>query len=120
MTVALACMRLQPLHFGHTRIINEMIADYETVIIGLGSAGKKPDRRDPWSVEQRTQMLRNVYGNRIKIVPLNDIGSSQTSNDWSITFLKKLTRLDYLNRMTILQVQKQMLFGIKIGSTTKN
>jgi nicotinamide mononucleotide adenylyltransferase len=102
MTVALACMRLQPLHDGHTNIINKMIADYQTVIIGLGSAGKKPDKHDPWSIEYRSDMLRNVYGNRIKIVPLNDLGTCQHSNDWVDYVLDKIDKiglpqpLDYL------------------------
>lgn len=73
--VGLMVGRFQPLHRGHTKSINVMIQDCETAIVCLGSAQKKRERHDPWSVEERMLMLKNVYGDRIKIVPLNDIGA---------------------------------------------
>lgn len=80
--VGLANMRTQPLHNGHLGILNTMIASCETAILGLGSAQKAPDEHDPWVIENRMQQARNVYGDRIKIVPLNDLGTTAGTNDW--------------------------------------
>jgi hypothetical protein len=87
--VALMVARLQPLHKGHTRIINAMIEDFDKVIVGLGSTGRHSEPSNPWTQVQRQQMLRNVYGNRINIVPLQDLGATQGGNDWCDYVLDK-------------------------------
>lgn len=93
MSVGLAIVRIQPLHEGHTRIFNRMIQDNDVVIVGIGSAGESRTTRNPWTVEERQQMLRNVYGDRIKIVPFSDIGSEQTSTQWVDFVLAKLKKV---------------------------
>ena len=90
--VGLAVMRLQPLHKGHCRVINRMIQDCQTAIICLGSAQKSREEHDPWTIEERMQMLRNVYADRIKIVPLNDLGASGPEQ-WTNYIFQKLTKL---------------------------
>jgi cytidyltransferase-like protein len=90
--VGLCVMRAQPLHRGHTHVINHMIENCDIVIIGLGSAQKKRERHDPWTVEERQQMLRNVYGDRIKIMPLVDIGAVNPI-DWASYVLEKVQKL---------------------------
>lgn len=90
--VGLAIMRIQPLHRGHCMIINQMIQECETVILGLGSTNKKPDPWDPFTPDVRMQMVRNVYGDRVKIVPLVDIRAASKS-DWNEYVLSKLVKL---------------------------
>lgn len=92
--VGLANMRTQPLHEGHTGILNVMIASCETAILGLGSAQKAPDEHDPWAIENRIQQAKNVYGDRIKIVPLQDLGATAGTNDWIDYVLDKISKLD--------------------------
>ncbi len=84
--------RFQPLHRGHLKSINRMIQDCETAIIGLGSAQKSGEEHDPYTVEERMEMLRNVYGDRIKIVPLNDLDAS-TPEQWTNYIFEKLEKL---------------------------
>lgn len=92
--VALAIMRLQPgPHFGHCSIINKMIADYQEVVIGLGSAQKNRELHDPFTIEERMDMIRNIYGNRIKIVPLHDLGTDGGTTDWCEYVLEKMEKL---------------------------
>lgn len=79
--VGLMVARLQPLHRGHTKIINKMIEECQTAIVCLGSAQKSREKHDPWTVEERMEMLRNVYADRIKIVPLVDLGAT-TPHQW--------------------------------------
>lgn len=90
--IGLMVGRLQPLHFGHTKSINEMIQNCETAIVCLGSAQKSREAHDPWTVEERIQMLRNVYADRIKIVPLNDLHAS-TQKQWTDYIFDKLSKL---------------------------
>lgn len=90
--VGLAVMRIQPLHSGHCMIINKMVQECEMVILGLGSTNKKPDRWDPFAPDIRMQMVRNVYGERVKIVPLVDIQAA-SKNDWVNYITSKLEKL---------------------------
>lgn len=90
--IGLAVMRLQPLHKGHLITINHMIQDCETVIVCPGSAQKSREEHDPWTVEERMQMLKAVYGDRIKIVPLNDLGATRPQ-EWTDYIFEKLAKL---------------------------
>lgn len=91
--VALAIMRAQPLHRGHSTIINTMIADYETVILGIGSTQISREKWNPWTFEERKTMVRNVYGDRIKIVQFQDLETSEGSNAWVDYVLQKIRKL---------------------------
>jgi hypothetical protein len=91
--VGLMVARLQPLHRGHTHIISLMIENYRTVILGLGSTQKSLEAHDPWTVETRMQMVRNVYGERIKIVPLKDLGLVEVTSEWVDYVLDKVNKL---------------------------
>ena len=88
---ALAIMRTQPLHKGHTGIADIMTGDYDTVIIGCGSADKPISIGNPFPIEIRMQMWRNIYGDRIKLVPLADLGATRDTNEWCDYVLKKIT-----------------------------
>ena len=90
---ALAIMRTQPLHKGHCWIINEMLQSAETVIIGLGSCDKAGNRSNPFTGEQRIQQIKNVYGNRVKCLPLNDLGSTPDKSEWIDYVLAKIRGL---------------------------
>lgn len=74
--VGLAIGRFQPLHKGHCRIINAMMQDCETVIVVIGSTQKSREEANPFNVDERMKMIKNVYGDRsrIKLVPISDIG----------------------------------------------
>jgi hypothetical protein len=84
-------MRGQMFHKGHGYILNPMVEDYDTVILGIGSQNLKRTKSNPWTGEERLQMIRNIYGNRIKIVQLCDLGTEQGSDDWIEYVLKKTT-----------------------------
>lgn len=92
--VGLAVMRLQPLHSGHLRIINRMIANCDTVIIGIGSSDKSFTAHNPYTIEDRMEMLRNVYGNRIKIIPLKDLGLTEVTREWADFVISKIKKVD--------------------------
>lgn len=91
--VGLAVMRTQPLHLGHTRIIDTMIRDNDVAIVGLGSCNSPSTPNNPFSPDQRKQMLKNVYGDRIKIVMLSDLGITPGKEDWVNYVLEKISKL---------------------------
>ena len=91
--IGLMVGRFQPLHKGHTKIINKMIEECHTVIIGLGSSQMKREKHDPWTVEERMTMIKNVYGERVKIVPLQDLGTDASTDDWVDYVMAKIEKL---------------------------
>lgn len=91
--VGLFIGRLQPLHMGHSQVIFNMIEYCETAIIGLGSTQLNKEKENPWNVEERKQMLKNVFGERIKIVPLKDLGTEPGKNAWIDYVLEKINKV---------------------------
>ena len=81
-SIGLAVMRTQPLHYGHCLIIDQMIKDNDEVIIAIGSCNQEVSDKNPFSFEERKTMLRKVYGSRIKIVGVDDIGDEENENSW--------------------------------------
>ena len=65
MTVGLAIMRLQPLHKGHQKIIDTMLAENEKVILMIGSMDVLNDN-NPYSYDDRLAMVQSVYMDAIK------------------------------------------------------
>ena len=51
-------IRGQPFHNGHAELFKNALAQAETVLILLGSYKKAPDMQNPWSAEEREQMIR--------------------------------------------------------------
>lgn len=77
MTIGLAIMRLQPLHKGHQRIINLMLAQNECSYIMIGSSDTI-DERNPWTFDERRLMIEKIYASQIAngqlvVIGINDI-----------------------------------------------
>ena len=84
--------RFQPFHNGHKTIIDKMIQESNYITIILGSAQESYTEENPLTVEQRKNLIINIYGNRknMKIFYMNDIECS--ADDWYkyvIQFLKE-------------------------------
>ena len=88
--VGLAIMRTQPIHEGHTRIVQRMINNHDVVILGCGSANKPVSIQNPFPVEVRMEMWDRIYGLRVKLVPLADLGATKDTNEWCDYVLKKV------------------------------
>lgn len=91
--VGFAVMRIQPLSDGHRGALNRIAGECETAIIAIGSTQAPIDIYNPWTFEQRKEMVRNVYGDRFKIVPVTDLGTDSTTTDWCEYVLGKLEKL---------------------------
>lgn len=69
--------RFEPLHKGHEEIIKNALSYCSKLIILVGSANRSRSIQNPWTFQERSQMIRvaipEAYdGNRLSIVPLND------------------------------------------------
>lgn len=122
---ALAIMRTQPLHEGHVRIVRKMTSDYETVIVGLGSADKSRVPANPFTIDERIQMWDNVFANRVRLVPLKDLGATSHTSEWCDYVLKKIKGLglpaptDYFTgSMADAVWYRNRFFNAAVGSPT--
>ena len=78
--------RFQPVHIGHESIIRRMLEECDHVIIAIGSAQESGTQRNPFTVEQRMDLICNVFYREIihakmSIIPIND--REDVSNDAS-------------------------------------
>lgn len=66
--------RFQPLHGGHVQLIRRALAECGSVVVAVGSATEPPSLRNPFSFDERRQMLDAAFpGVRVVAVPdLND------------------------------------------------
>lgn len=83
--------RFQPFHLGHQAVIDQALERADKVIILIGSAGRARSIRNPWTYEERKNMILNDYDQsareRIICKPLRDTTYNDTA--W-ITQVRKL------------------------------
>jgi cytidyltransferase-like protein len=92
--VALAVMRLQPLHNGHKLLIDTALAEASIALIAIGSANKR-DERNPFSLDERKAMIETLYKGetRLKVFGVRDIGAA-TKREWADFVLSEIARLE--------------------------
>ena len=71
--------RLQPIHNGHKQIIDDIISRGFTPVVILGSSQESDTMKNPYSVQERTEMVRLLYPD-IKVLHIND------NSDWNHFF----------------------------------
>lgn len=81
--IALAVMRLQPLHEGHRILIDRMFAECDEVVIAIGSTQESGTAKNPYTYEERRAMVLEAYPGRdnLHILPLVDIGA-RSKQEW--------------------------------------
>lgn len=58
MSIAYVIGRFQPFHDGHEKLILRALETAEKVVVIIGDTGCAPTYRDPWTVQERLQMIR--------------------------------------------------------------
>ena len=71
--------RFQTFHNGHKDLIDRAVKLCGEVGVFIGSSQESGTFTNPFTYEMREHILRRVYGKRIKIFPLPDIGAGNTS-----------------------------------------
>ena len=85
--------RFQPIHIGHTSIINTMLDECETVIIAVGSAQASGTVKNPFNFNMRKRLIEEIYElhlDRIKVVPINDREHYSDDSSWGDYLLKNV------------------------------
>jgi len=70
---ALFIGRWQPFHLGHKYIIDKALKDGNNVAIAIRDT--ELSDKNPYTVEQRKEMIKRVYGDRVKTLKICDIES---------------------------------------------
>lgn len=76
--------RFQPLHIGHTHIINKMLDECDTAIIAIGSAQESGTKRNPFSYAYRHGLITDVYPYADDLIcfPLKDRENPSDDASW--------------------------------------
>ena len=73
--------RFQTFHNGHKDMIDKAIELCEDVGVFVGSSQEAGTSKNPFSYEFREHLLKTVYGDKLRIYPLPDIGVGNNS-EW--------------------------------------
>lgn len=69
--------RFQPFHIGHYSIVEKILAEYERLILVIGSAEKSGTDDNPWTLQEREEIIRAStpleLQERMDIVGLDDV-----------------------------------------------
>lgn len=74
---ALFIGRFQPFHKGHLKVIKYILKRYDNIIIGIGSSQYKNTKENPFSFNERKEMIEKTLENNdienYKIIDIPDI-----------------------------------------------
>lgn len=82
--------RFQTLHTGHQYMIDKGLEICDRVGIFVGSSQESGTYKNPFSYEIREGLLKTLYGDRISVYPLPDIGVGNNSK-WGDYVLKNVS-----------------------------
>lgn len=71
-------MRAQPFHFGHKSLVDKMLLECDYITIILGSIQESRTKNNPFTFDERKNMLSNIYAENINI---NIFGIEDTPSD---------------------------------------
>lgn len=84
----------QPLDNAMVEVISAMVRDCDTVIVGVGSSQEGGTYANPFSFDQRVAMLRAVFGDLVKPIQLQDIGSAPSTTRWVEYVLDRVRKMN--------------------------
>jgi len=110
MTLGLFIGRFQPFHIGHLKDVKDAVKEVDELVIGVGSSQEKDTEENPFSVEERIEMIEFVLAaediGNFTIFPIPDFHDDKkwvehvetllpefdivyTGNDWTERCFKK-------------------------------
>lgn len=81
----LLCGRFQPVHRGHIELIRRALDHCDHLIIAIGSAQESRTKRNPFSFEERKELLRrSLWGlnKKVTIIPVEDRKQIRDDSGW--------------------------------------
>lgn len=83
---ALFVGRFQPFHKGHLHAIKYILANFDEVVIGIGTSNKSDTSDNPFSFEERKTIIEES-GIKFKIIPVED---RDDDKEWVKSIAKKV------------------------------
>ena len=72
--------RFQPFHKGHYTVVKKLLAEYDEIIIAIGSA-EEQNFENPFTAGERIEMIRNCFSQselvKLILVPVRDINNDK-------------------------------------------
>jgi nicotinamide-nucleotide adenylyltransferase len=76
--------RFQPFHLGHLEAVNFALSKVEQLYVGIGSSNKSNEPRNPFTVQERKQMiLSSLDENILKRVSIYEIPDLDDHSKWT-------------------------------------
>ena len=108
--------RMQPVHNGHIEVIKKTLEEVDEIVIGIGSAQKSHELKDPFTAGERVVMLtqalieNNIDPGSYYIIPMEDINFNAI---W-VAHVKMMTppfSVVYYDRMNLsgTEIRRRML-----------
>jgi len=95
LTTAVIIGRFQPLHNGHIALIKQAMKENDTVLILVGSCNKAPDFNNPFTIEERLQMIENVFDEEGANIPfVRGLKDKPTEDEWIREVIANVARLE--------------------------
>lgn len=85
--------RFQPMHNGHHQVIKEHREKYDDFLVAIGSAGKKEERDNPLSFEERKDIIQSCFPD-LEIVGIEDESRDEEGNQRWVQKLVERTEAD--------------------------
>ena len=125
--------RFQPFHIGHLSDIKNALKEVDELVIGVGSSNEKHTKYNPFSVEERIEMIDLVLPandiGKYTVFPIPDFGNDEkwlehvetlvpkfdvvyTGNKWTEKCFKgkyKVKRVDMLKGVSSTIIRNQIL-----------
>lgn len=103
--IALICGRFQHFHIGHESLVETALKLCDRVLIFVGSAQEVATERNPYDIQTRIEMIKEIYGDRVIVKPLNDLtNENDITTDWGRYVLANCDR-------TIFKKPEVMVYG---------
>ena len=71
--------RFQMLHKGHESLINEGLELCDRFVVLLGNAEESRTKNNPFTFDERKEMIKMIYGNKVEVYPIISIGIGYVS-----------------------------------------
>jgi hypothetical protein len=85
---------IQTLHRGHVLSMMQMRMTCGVGILGIGSVKQFNVEGHPFTFEDRVEMVRAIFGDAFRFVPLDDIDATIDKRDWYAYVLDKIRKAD--------------------------
>jgi len=95
MKILLYIGRFQPFHNGHKLLVQDALKRCERLVIGLGSANARASPKNPFSLNEREEMIRasvDASGRYIPIIHLYDF--PKEDDYWATQVRREMARFD--------------------------